>query len=161
MGARLREHLPLDGPLRGLLAIAEVLFVFALTHLTYRAIKNFTALGEWDAGTNFTPGAVMITVTVVILALSRRSFEAYGLSTKGWSRHLSVGLVCSLLLMGVWATGLLLTRIHLDATKPPDPHAPHQFARLAGLTVIALPAYVLVLVGFVQRGETWNAFRLG
>lgn len=37
MGSQLREHLPRRGILKGLLAIVEVLLVFALTHLTYRA----------------------------------------------------------------------------------------------------------------------------
>jgi membrane protease YdiL (CAAX protease family) len=136
-----------------IIALAEVVVVFGLTHLTYRAIKSFTPVGEWDAGTNFTPGAVMIAVTILILAFGRRNFEAYGLNPKGWPRNLSLGLVCSLLLIGVWATGVLLTGIHLDSTRPPDPHAPDQFKRVAGLAAIALPAYALVMAAFRSRGR--------
>jgi hypothetical protein len=131
-----------------LLAIAEVGFAFGLTHVAYRALKNFTAIGEWDAGPNFTPGAVMITFTILALVFCRRNFQAYGLSTKEWSHHLSLGLVCSLLLIGVWATGLLVTGIQLDSTRPPDPHAPHQLKRVAGLAVIALPACLAVIATF-------------
>src|SRR5262249_42394351 len=92
-------------------------------------------------------------VTVLILVICRRSFEAYGLSAKGWPRHLSLGLVCSLLLIGVWATGVLVTGIHIDSNKPPDPRAPDQFKRVAGLALIALPGYALVLAAFRSRAR--------
>jgi hypothetical protein len=46
-------------------AIVEVVFVFALAHVTYRSAKHFTIIGQWEAkaGTNFTPGMVMILIT--------------------------------------------------------------------------------------------------
>jgi hypothetical protein len=131
--------------------------MFAVTHLAYRALKNFTVVGKWDARTNFIPGAVMIAVAILGLVLCGRSFEAYGLSLKGWRLHLSLGLICSLLLIGVWGVGLIVTGIQLDSTKPPDPHASHQLHRLAELAAIGLPACLLVLAVIRSKARSPEA----
>lgn len=135
------------------LAIAEVVLAFVVVHVTYRFLKHFTVVGQWDAGTNFTPGAVMIAFTVMVLLLRRRSFEAYGLGVKRWEFNLSLGLVGSLLLVGIAAIGLLVTGFHFDSSRPPDPHAPHPLVRVARLAVVALPAFVLVLGLLWTRGR--------
>ncbi|HWX22061.1 MAG TPA: CPBP family intramembrane glutamic endopeptidase [Candidatus Binatia bacterium] len=139
------EQVPLRGGLGRFTAITEVVLAFGLVHVAYRALKHFTVFGQWDARTNFIPGLTMVAFTVALLLLYRRSFAAYGLSAKRWSYHLSLGLACSLLLLAVVAVGLAATRVHFDASKPPDPHAPHQFLRIAGLAVVVLPAFILVL----------------
>ncbi|PWU14665.1 MAG: hypothetical protein C5B50_16815 [Verrucomicrobia bacterium] len=141
-------------PLFGrVLAIVEVILVFALTHVAYRALKSFTVIGRWDSGTNFVPGAMMILVTILVLVLCRRRFEAYGLGVSGWREHFSMGLMCSLVLIAVWATGYLVTMIHLDATRPPDPHAPRQIQRVAGLALIAVPAGIAVFAALRSRRQ--------
>jgi len=138
-------------------AIIEVVLAFALVHVAYRALKRFTVLGEWDAQTNFIPGLMMVAFTVTILLLCRRSFAAYGLGTQKWQYHLNLGLACSLVLLAVEAIALAVTRFQFDASKPPDPHAPLQFMRIAGLAAVALPAFIIVLCliggrfGIVER----------
>src|SRR5919109_4917053 len=81
-------------------AVAEVVTAFAFVHLTFRTLKHFTAVGRWEAaaGLNFTPGLVMILLTVAALRIGRRSFETYGLTPKRWRAHVSLGLLWSVLL---------------------------------------------------------------
>jgi hypothetical protein len=47
------------------IALLEVLVVFAIVHIAWRSFKHFTALGsmERSAGLNFSPDAVMIAAT--------------------------------------------------------------------------------------------------
>jgi membrane protease YdiL (CAAX protease family) len=138
-------HVTLNTELQRVVAIAEVTFAFCLVHVVYRALKTFTILGQWDAQTNFVPGLTMVVFTMAILLLSGRSFAAYGLGTERWSYHLKLGVTCSLILAVVAAVGVLVTKVHIDAGKPPDPHGPFQFLRLAGLANVALPAFAAVL----------------
>jgi len=154
------ERVPSGSGWNRVAAIVEVVLAFALTHLAYRALKHFTVIGQWEgaARTNFTPGVVTVAFTVLVLLLCRRSFEAYGLSTKRWSYHLNLGLVCSLLLILVEAIGLIVTRVHIDASRPPDPHAPLQLARIMGLAVVAVPAFLVVLVVVQKRPRIIDAF---
>jgi membrane protease YdiL (CAAX protease family) len=140
-----RESVPPHSAWDRLAAITEVALAFALTHLAYRALKHFTVLGKWDAQTNFIPGLVMIAVTFALLVLCRRSLTAYGLGTQRWRYHLNLGLACSLMLLAVESVALPITKVHLDAGKPPDPHAPLQYLRIAELAVVALPAFIIVL----------------
>jgi len=70
-------------------------------------------------------------------------------------------LVCSVLLVGVGAIGLLVTGFHFDASRPPNPHAPHPFARIAGFATIALPAFLLVLALLRTRGRIVQRIRPG
>lgn len=134
------------------LAVAEVMLAFAVVHVAFRALKHFTVIGQWDPGGNFTPGAVMIAFTIAVLLLCRRSFEAYGLGMKRWSYHLSLGLVCSILVIAIVALGLTLTRFHFDASRPPNPHA-SQFSRIIGVAVVAMPAFFAVLVVLRTKGR--------
>src|SRR5262245_8788015 len=122
------------------LAIVEVVTAFALTHIAYRAIKQFTIVGAWDvaAHMNLTPGAVMIGITLVVLVVCRRSFEAYGLGCKQWRYWLALGLTGSLIILAIGAIGFLATRIDIDATRPPDPHARPSPLRMIALAAIAL-----------------------
>src|SRR6266705_1651839 len=133
------EGVPSHSGLDRFAAIAEVVLAFALVHVAYRAVKRFPLWGQWDAQTNFIPGLVMVAFTVAVLVLCRRSFVAYGLSSNRWSYHLSLGLACSLVLLAVEAIALGVTRVHIDASRPPDPHAPLQFVRVAELAAVALP----------------------
>ncbi len=142
------------------LAVAEAMLAFAVVHVTFRALKHFTVIGQWDPGRNFTPGAVMIAFTLTVLLLCRRSFEAYGLGVKRWSYYLNLGWVCSLLVIAIAVLGCTLTRFHLDASRPPDPRAA-QFARILGLAIVAVPAFLAVLVvlrtkgRFIERIPAW------
>jgi CAAX protease family protein len=139
------ERVPLHRGLDRFAAITEVVLAFGLVHVTYRALKQFTVFGQWDSQTNFIPGLTMVVFTFAVLLLCRRSFAAYGLSTKRWSYQLNVGLACSVLLLAIEATGLAVTRVHFDASKPPDPHAPLPWLRVAGLAAVALPGFIIVL----------------
>ena len=123
-------------------AIIDVLLAFAFVHITYRSLKQFTALGRWEgnAGLNFTPGLVMILFTVSVLSLCGRSFEIYGLTLKRWRYNLNVGLLWSVLLVALAGFGLRLTRIHFD---PAHPHN-DMVGRLAG-AVFGLTATILLV----------------
>src|SRR5262245_42460783 len=87
-----RSHQP-----RPACVLIEVLLVFALTHLTYRAFKRFTELGrlEGEAGLNFSAGVAMTLVAVLILLVCRRDWNEYGLAVSGWRFGLGLGLVCA------------------------------------------------------------------
>ncbi len=147
------ERPPSRSSLDRVLALLEVTVAFVVVHVTFRAIKHFTVVGHWNPGRNFTPGVVMIAFTITVLLLCGRSFEVYGLGVKRWSDHLSLGLVCSVLILAIAALALALTRFHFDASKPPDPHA-SQFSRIIGLAVIAVPAFLAVLVVVWTRGRS-------
>lgn len=132
-------------------AIGEVVLAFVFVHVTYRAIKHFTVLGQWDDRTNFIPGLVMAGFTVAALSLCRRSFAAYGLGTKRWRYHLALGLVCSLVLFVAEALAFVVTKVGIDVGSPPDPHAPFPWVRMAGLAAVAVPVFVAIL--FVVRKQ--------
>jgi hypothetical protein len=138
--------------LRRLVGIFEVAFAFALVHLPYRALKHFTVLGQWDAQTNFIPGLTMTASTVAVLVLCRRSFAAYGLSTKRWGYHLNLGLACSLLLLAVEAVALTLTKVHIEASTPPDPLTVTIFAQRQTVDLVAARAGDADGEGFVEVG---------
>lgn len=142
------------GTLARAVAIAEVVLAFVLVHVAFRALKHFTVIGQWEgaARTNFTPGIVMVAFTVMVLLLCGRNFESYGLGLKRWSYHLNLGLVCSLLIIAIVALGLMLTRFHFDASRPPDPHTV-QFSRIIGLAIVGVPAFLAVLVVLRTRGR--------
>lgn len=134
------------------LAIAEVVGAFALTHVAYRAIKQFTVIGDWDASrhTNFTPGAVMIAFMLAVLWVCRRNFESYGLGFRDWQYCLALGLAGSVVMLLIEGVGLFATHIQFDATKPPDPRAPLSPLRMIALAATVLPAYAAVLI-LVQK----------
>jgi membrane protease YdiL (CAAX protease family) len=103
------------------IAIAEVTAAFAVVHVTYRAVKHFTAIGRLDdeRGLNFTPGVVMILFAVGILLVCRRSFTAYGLSLGGWRESLKAGLFCGLLVVGGAGLLYLCGIQHRAGSSPP------------------------------------------
>lgn len=95
---------------------------FALVHLAYRSFKRFTELGKLEraAHLNFSPGLVMILVTVLLLWLCRRRFADYGLTLKDWARHLNIGLLAALVLIaGAGLLALLKIRPN-HPLIPPD-----------------------------------------
>lgn len=94
---------------------------FAFVHLSFRALKQLTPVGrwEWDAGTNFTPGGVMILFTVCVLVLCRRSFATYGLKLSRWVEGMRVGLFWGVLLVGGAALLLLFGVHHQPGRRPP------------------------------------------
>lgn len=67
------------------LVIVEVLLAFAAVHVGFKAVKQLTAIGarERAAGLNFTSGIVMAAAAVLLIALGRRSWAAYGFA---WPR---------------------------------------------------------------------------
>jgi len=103
-------------------ALIEVVLAFSFVHLSYRSFKHFTELGrqEGAAGLNFSPGTVMILFTVAVLLVSRRSFEEYGLTLKGWRYNLNVGLLWGVLI--VLAAGVVVQfgLVYFDPLHPPD-----------------------------------------
>src|SRR5204862_1876070 len=88
---------------RRLDAVTEVLLTFGLVHVGFRAIKHFTIVGAWEraAHTNFTPGAVMILFTMLVIIQGRRDPSQYGLTLRGWQAHLGIGLVACAVLVAL------------------------------------------------------------
>lgn len=127
-------------PIRSAAATLEVALAFGVVHVTFRALKHFTVVGEWEraAQTNFTPGAVMALFTFVILLLCRRSPRAYGITLKPWRENLSFGLAACCLLAAAAGIGLALTRIQFDASRPAGMHRALPGAVVALLVTAAL-----------------------
>ncbi len=121
-------------------AILEVVLAFVLVHVTYRSLKSFTPLGrwEWETGLNFTPGAVMILVTVLVLLLCGRSFEAYGLTWKRWRHNLNIGLLWTLLLVVLAGVGRMFTHVHSDPSFAQADMTNRVAGAVFGLTVTIL-----------------------
>jgi membrane protease YdiL (CAAX protease family) len=71
-------------------------------------------------GLNFSPGTVMILFTVAVLLVSRRSFEEYGLTLKGWRYNLNVGLLWGVLIVLAAGVVVQFTLVHFDPLHPPD-----------------------------------------
>ena len=106
-----------------LAVLVEVVVVFALVHLTYRSFKHLTELGrrEAAAGLNFSPGAVMILMTIILLWACGRNFEEYGLTLKRCAYHLNIGLCWGVL--PVIAAGIVVVtaHLHVDPRRGPSP----------------------------------------
>jgi membrane protease YdiL (CAAX protease family) len=109
-------------------ALVEVVIALVVVHLTYRAFKHFTPLGQAEGsagddrrgGLNFSAGIMMIVFTVAVLAISRRSFADYGLTIKGWRRSLNIGLLWGLLVAFVAGVVIKLAHVQFDPLHPPD-----------------------------------------
>jgi membrane protease YdiL (CAAX protease family) len=140
-----------------LVALVEVVVVFALVHVTYRSFKHFTDLGrrEGAAGLNFTTGSVMILSTVLLLWACRRNFEEYGLTFKRWAYHLNIGLCWGVL--PVIAAGIVVLTAHLEV----DPrHGPTPTVALlaAGGSLVFTVLLLLMLKkerNFLSRTPSW------
>jgi hypothetical protein len=109
-------------PLAKLAALTEVVLVFALLHVSYRAIKNFTAWGRFESslGLNVTPGIAMIAFTVAAIVLHRRTFHSYGLTLNAWPRHLSLALWCICVAAVVTGPPLVLLSRYYDPRWAPS-----------------------------------------
>jgi membrane protease YdiL (CAAX protease family) len=120
------DRSPSSNLIERITALVEVLAAFALVHLSYRSFKHFTDLGkaEGTAGLNFSTGSVMILFTVAALLLSKRNFEQYGLTLKGWRSSLNIGLSWGVLFVVVAATVIkfasMFANVHFDPIHPPD-----------------------------------------
>jgi membrane protease YdiL (CAAX protease family) len=82
-------------------AIIEVLAVFVLIFLIIWTIR-ISPLWKWQrAYLNhpFLNHTMMIALSLIMIALSRRSFTAYGLSFKNLRYHLTIALICILPMM--------------------------------------------------------------
>lgn len=99
-------------------AITEVVLVFALVHLAFRSVKQFTSWGsfETESGLNFAPGVIMIAVSIALIALRRRSFTAYGVTREGFFHNLNVGVVCGVVL-GAGGLLLVLAGVRIDPSR--------------------------------------------
>src|SRR5664279_3768644 len=84
-----------------LAALIEVILVFGIVHVLFRAIKHFTRWGRWEGAVhlNFTLGLVMILFTACMLVLCRRNLRTYGLTLAQWTDGLKIGLLWGLLLV--------------------------------------------------------------
>jgi hypothetical protein len=103
-------------------ALAEVVLVFALLHVTYRAIKHFTTWGrlEDSLGLNLTPGLAMIAFTLAVVLLHRRALSGYGLTLADWRRHVSLALSSILVAAVVAGPPLLLLSRYYDPRWAPS-----------------------------------------
>jgi uncharacterized protein len=103
-------------------ALVEVLIAFSVVHLTYRSFKHFTVLGRAESSSrlNFSAGSAMILFTIIVLLLTRRDFERYGLTLKGWRGSLNIGLGLAVLFVPLAAAVIKLAGIPFDPLHPPD-----------------------------------------
>jgi membrane protease YdiL (CAAX protease family) len=126
-------------------AVVEAVLAFIVVHVSFRAIKHFTVIGEWEraAQTNFTPGAVMIVFTVLALLIGRRDPKGYGLTIANWQRHLSVGLVACVVIASLSALAIAVTHIRFDATRDPG--------MLRGLGGALVGLIATLVIGWVLR----------
>jgi membrane protease YdiL (CAAX protease family) len=140
-------------------ALLEVLAAFALVHITYRAIKQLTPIGKWEAaaGTNLTPGLVMIACTAALLLLGRRDFRAYGLTLERWQENLSLGLACTMAALAFDAAGLALSGYTYDPTRPPDPYVNPPWARLGVLSAFIAAGSLAALAIVAHRGRLFRS----
>jgi uncharacterized protein len=125
-------------------ALAEVAVMFALTHVSFRAVKQFTEVGRLEAAAklNYTPGTVMILVTIALLPACRRSFATYGLIPCEPRRDVNLGLACGLLLAaGAALLYLLLPRVLM----PLRPSAPLLAGLISGAGFLGATGLVLML----------------
>ena len=124
-------------------AVVEVLCAFAVVHVTYRTVKYFTAIGtiERGAGTNFTPGVVMILFTAGVLLLCGRSFVNYGLTVARWKEGLRLGMIWGLMLVGGGALLMFFRLQYRPGSGPPGWDDGIVFG-LACLAAVALFAWL-------------------
>jgi membrane protease YdiL (CAAX protease family) len=122
-------------------------------HLVYRAVKHFTLTGRWEAaaGTNFTPGLVMIAFTAALLLLGRRGLKVYGLTLTRWREDLSLGLACTLVTLALGGIGLLVSGYAYDPTRPPDPQGIPPGAKLAVIATFIATGGVAALAMVADR----------
>ena len=115
-------------------AVSEVIVAFALVHLAFRSFKQFTSWGrlETETGLNFSPGLIMIVLSVIIVAVRRRSFTSYGVTRKSFLHNMNVGIVCLLALI---AGGILLSLTGIR-------HSPSQIGPFEG-SVFAVSAFAV------------------
>jgi membrane protease YdiL (CAAX protease family) len=146
-------------PAAGAAAIIEVFVAFCLVHVAYRAIKHLTPIGQWEraAGTNFTPGLVMIGFTVGRVLLGRRSFKEYGLTLQHWRPDLSLGLACSLTMFSIGGLGLLASGYAYDPTRPPDPYQNPPWLKLAVVATFLAAGGLAALAMVADRSPRFRA----
>jgi membrane protease YdiL (CAAX protease family) len=103
------------------MALAEVLLSFVFVHVTFRATKQFTALGrfEADANLNFTPGITMILATIGLLLWRRSRLAEYGFTTARWREGLKIGLLWGLICVAGGAALRGLGVRHQPGGAPP------------------------------------------
>jgi membrane protease YdiL (CAAX protease family) len=131
-------------PLARTAAIAEVLLAFAVVHVAFRAIKQFTAWGrfEGEANLNFTPGVVMILFTLAILAASHRDFATYGLTLARWQDGLKTGLLWGIIIVA--GAGLLaIAGVRHQPGRTPPTLMEGVIYGIAALTAVVLFARLL------------------
>ena len=128
--------------LRGL-AVAEVLGAFVAMRVAFRAFRQLTTLGRLEAahGLNFSPGLIMIAISVALIVIARRRAAEYGLTTTRLCRSVDVGVLCTLLL-GVVGLVLMLAQVPMrPAQLGPGSAIVH------GLGGLAVACGVLWIVG--------------
>jgi membrane protease YdiL (CAAX protease family) len=120
------------------LALIEVCAVFGLAHLTYRAFKHFTYLGEQEetSGLNYSAGAVLILFSLAAMLLHKSSLPDYGLKLTDWPQNLATGLIAGLLL-AIGAALMLAVRL-VPPTAFQRPDLPTALVASAGYIVVTL-----------------------
>ena len=103
-------------------AVAEVLLVFVIVHVSYRSFKHFTALGQLEGAyrVSFSTGATMILFTLALVGIRRRRFADYGLTLKNWQYNLKVGLLWALLEAMAGGLAVAFAPFRVDPLHPPD-----------------------------------------
>jgi membrane protease YdiL (CAAX protease family) len=128
-------------------AIAEVLILFALVHVAYRAFKHFTPIGraEGASGLNYSPGVTMIAASVLLIALRGRRFVRYGLTVRGWRRGLTIGLFWGFVPVLAAAIAFKAGLVRLEDRRAPSATAS---ALVCGVDLL----YTVLMLWMLRRG---------
>jgi len=97
------------------LSVVEVLLVFILSYLFGWLFLTDLVRAEIEAlGWSYISGILLILIPVTILLLTKRNFEHYGFTLKGWKYNLSVGMTCYLIRLVPVSLILLLFTFHIS-----------------------------------------------
>ena len=79
-------------------SIAEVLIVFLSSYIVgWLLLEDIVVAEVALLGWSYLQGVLLILVPLVILLLTGRSLQAYGITLEGWRQGLSVGMKCYLM----------------------------------------------------------------
>jgi membrane protease YdiL (CAAX protease family) len=106
-------------------ALAEVVAVFALVHVTYRAFKHFTPMGRVEAasGLNYSPGAAMVLATVLLIVLRGRRLRNYGLTVRDWRQWVILGVFWGVVPVLAGAVAFKAGLVRLEDRRAPSAKA--------------------------------------
>ena len=82
-------------------SVLEVVSVTILAHVSYKALKLVEPPGQ-----NFAPGLVLLLAASAMLWIHRRDRASYGVFSPAWRESVSLGVVTSAAIFGLWLLSL-------------------------------------------------------